>query len=392
MLLYTDSFKKELLLRWSKIQRKLKELDVEACLISTNVNSWYAVGQIIIGYVYLRQEGEPLVFVRRPSDITGNNVYPIRKIEQIPDIFADLQMELPQSILLEGDEISYAEWMRYKAVFNTERCINGTHALRQVRSIKTDYEVAELRESARLQSIAYKDIPLLYRPGMTDHEFTVEVERLFRLRGNLGLFRIFGSSMEAFMGSVLVGENAAATSPYDFALGGKGMHSSLPFGHSGLLLEKGKSIMVDINGNFNGYIADQTRTFSIGELSEEAYYAHKVSLEIQQVLAEEGKPGTVCEELYQRSLQIVKKHNLEDCYMGIEQQAKFVGHGVGLVINELPVLCDRNKELLETNMTIALEPKFIIKGVGAVGTENTYVVTDKGMEKLTFAPEDIIEL
>jgi len=58
----------------------------------------------------------------------------------------------------------------------------------------------------------------------------------------------------------------------------------------------------------------------------------------------------------------------------------------------LPVLCDRNKELLETNMTIALEPKFIIKGVGAVGTENTYVVTDKGMEKLTFAPEDIIEL
>ncbi len=392
MLLYTESFKKELNLRWQKIQVKLRELDVEACLISTNVNLWYATGRIINGYVYLRQEGEPLVFVRRPANVTGENVYHIRKVEQIAEILSELKIDLPSTILFEGDEISYAEWMRYKAVFGTENCVNGTNALRQVRSVKTDYEIAELTESAHLQSIAYKEIPLLYRAGMTDHEFTVEVERMFRLKGNLGIFRIFGSSMEAFMGSVLVGENAEAPSPYDFALGGKGMHSSLPFGHSGVLLEEGKSIMVDINGNFNGYIADQTRTFSIGELTEEAYYAHNVSIEMQQILAEMAKPGVPCEDVYLKSLQVAKKHNLEDCFMGIGQQAKFVGHGVGLVINELPVLCDRNKELLCENMTIALEPKFIIKGVGAVGTENTYVVKNNGMEKITFAPEEIIEL
>ncbi|MBP6231114.1 MAG: aminopeptidase P family protein [Paludibacteraceae bacterium] len=392
MLVYTESFKKELTLRWAKIQAKMKEQDIDACFISTNVNIWYTLGRIVGGYVYLRQDGEPLIFLRRPVGFAGDNVFYIRKVEQIRDILADLMMPLPESILMEGDEISYAEWMRYQAVFDCQRCINSSHILRQVRSVKTDYEVDQLTESARLQSIAYKEIPLLYRPNMNDHEFTVEIERLFRLKGNLGIFRIFGSTMEAFMGSVLVGENAEEASPYDFALGGKGMHSSLPFGHSGQLLEKGKSIMVDINGNFNGYISDQTRTFSIGELTEEAYYAHNVSIEIQQILAEMGKPGVPCEELYHKSLQIAKKHNLEDCYMGLDQQAKFVGHGVGLVINELPVLCDRNKELLETNMTIALEPKFIIKGIGAVGTENTFVVREQNMEKLTFAPEEIIEL
>ncbi len=392
MLIYTEKQKNELLLRWKKIQAKLKENNIDGAFISTNVNLLYCLGNIVMGYVYLPQEGEPLIFVRRPSGLEGEKVYYIRKVEQISEIFSDLGLSLPDSILLEGDEISYAEWVRYQAVFQCDTCFNGTHLLRQVRSIKTDYEVDELIESARLQSIAYKEIPLLYRAGMTDHELTVEVERLFRLRGNLGIFRIFGSTMEAFMGSVLVGDNAATPSPYDFALGGKGMHHSLPFGHSGVLLENGKSIMIDINGNFNGYIADQTRTFSVGELTEEAYFAHNVSIEIQHALADMAKPGVMCEELYHKSLQLVKKHNLEDCYMGIEQQAKFVGHGVGLVINELPVLCDRNKEVLEINMTIALEPKFIIKGVGGVGTENTFVVRENGLEKITFAPEEIIEL
>jgi len=264
--------------------------------------------------------------------------------------------------------------------------------LRQVRSVKTDYEVALLIESARLQSLSYTEIPQLYRKGMTDHEFTVEIERNARLHGNLGLFRIFGQSMEVFMGSVLSGDNAANPSPYDFALGGAGMHPSLPIGHNETPLVDGTSIMIDINGNYTGYISDQTRTFSIGKLPQKAYDAHQVSIEIQQTLAEMGKPGAVCEDLYLKSLKIAEKYSLSHCYMGIDQQAKFVGHGVGLVVNELPVLCYKAKDLLQENMCIALEPKFIIKGVGAVGTENTFVVRKNGMEQITTAPEKIIEL
>ena len=392
MLLYTQSRKKELSIRWRKIQEKMKEENIEVSLISTNTNLLYVLGCIISGYVYLPQEGDPLVFVKRPVDLEGENVFYIRKVEQIAEVLVEKNISSPRVLLLEGDEISYSEWMRYEKVFFPRQIVNGTNLLRKVRSVKTDYEVAELTESAKLQSYAYKEIPLLYRPGMSDHEFTIEIERLFRLRGNLGIFRIFGSSMEAFMGTVLVGENASEPSPYDFALGGKGMHHSLPIGHSGVLLEQGKSVMVDINGNFTGYIADQSRTFSVGELTEEACYAHQVSLEIQQTLAEMGKPGVPCQDLYQKSLQIAERHNLQDCFMGTKQKAKFVGHGVGLVINELPVICDKNTELLAENMTIALEPKFIIPGVGAVGTENTFVARENRMEQITFAPEEIIEL
>jgi Xaa-Pro aminopeptidase len=389
---FNPKTKAELQLRWKKIQKQMLDEHIEACLISTNVNLFYVLGQIISGYVYLPQEGEPYIFIKRPSGIIDKRFFYIRKPEQIAEMLINEGVKLPQTLLLEGDEISYSEWMRYENIFHPQKTINGTNLLRKVRSVKTDFEVALLIESARLQSLSYSQIPQLFRKGMTDHELTVEIERNARLHGNLGLFRIFGQSMEAFMGSVLSGDNAANPSPYDFALGGAGMHASLPIGHDGTPLVDGTAIMIDINGNYTGYVSDQTRTFSIGKLPQLAYDAHQVSIEIQHTLAEMGKPGAVCEDLYLKSLQIAHKYGLSHCFMGIDQQAKFVGHGLGLVINELPVLCNKAYDLLEENMTIALEPKFIIKGTGAVGTENTFVVRKNGMEQITTAPEKIIEL
>jgi Xaa-Pro aminopeptidase len=225
---------------------------------------------------------------------------------------------------------------------------------------------------------------------MTDQEFAIEMEYEIRKRGSLGVFRIFGQSMEAFMGTVLTGENAGAPSAYDFALGGQGLHPSIPIGQSGIPIHPGQTVMVDICGNFNGYNVDQTRIFSLGKTTPEAYYAHQVSIEIHNTLAEMGKPGAICEDLYEKALEIAKKHHLEDCFMGRTQQASFVGHGIGLVINELPVLCRKNKETLQAGMAIALEPKFVIDKIGAVGNESTYIVHENGMEKVTTAPEEII--
>ena len=77
--------------------------------------------------------------------------------------------------------------------------------------------------------------------------------------------------------------------------------------------------------------------------------------------------------------------------MGTQQQAKFIGHGVGLQINELPVLTPRSQEVLESGMVFALEPKFVIPGTGAVGIENTMLVTDSGVENLTVFEEGFWE-
>jgi Xaa-Pro dipeptidase len=380
----------EISLRQTKIQAQLAVANVDACLLTTSVNILYANGRIYSGYCYLPAEGKPIHFVKRPSGLEGKRIAYIRKPEQILDLFRDFGEPAPKRLMLEGEEISHGDWMRLQACFPDTELINGTNDLRQVRSIKTDFEIEQIRHSAEAHVRSYKRIPEIYRPGMTDIEFSIEIERLMRLEGNLGLFRTFGD-MEAFMGSVLTGENASVASPYDFALGGAG-HVSNPIGAAGLVLLPGKSIMVDMAGNFTGYLDDLTRTFSVGKLPEKAYKAHQVSVDIQQRLQEEMKEGAVCENLWELSLSMARAAGLDGCYMGISQQARFVGHGVGLVINEPPVLAARSMEVLKPNMTIAVEPKFVIEGVGAVGVEDTYLVGKNGSERLTKLEFDIVDL
>lgn len=381
---------KELSKRLAKIREQLVISDVDACLLSTTVNILYANGSIFSGYYYIPVEGDPVRFVKRPVGMTGENLQYIRKPEQLPDLLRESGHQLPEKLMLEGDEISHGDWMRLQACFKGVELINGTNDLRKVRSIKTDFEVSLIRASAEAHVRAYKRIPEVYRPGMTDNAFSIEIERLMRLEGNLGLFRTFGD-MEAFMGSILTGDNAAVASPYDFALGGAGTVSN-PIGAAGLELLPGKSIMIDMAGNFTGYLDDLTRTFSIGKLPDEAYRAHQVSIDIQKRLIEEMKEGVGCEELWELSLKMATAAGLADCYMGTTQQAKFVGHGVGIVINELPVLATRSKDVLKANMTIAIEPKFVIAGVGAVGVEDTFLIETSGCERLTKLDYDIVDL
>lgn len=379
-------------MRRDKIRVLMAQQNIDAALITCNVNLIYTYGCVVSGYLYLPLHSPALLFIKRPNNITGEHVFPIRKPEQIIDLLKEKGLPLPQKLMLEGDEISYTEYNRLAAIFPEAEVVNGTPLIRQARSVKTPVEVELFRRSGLLHAKAYEQIPTVYRPGMTDIEFSIEIERLMRLQGNLGIFRVFGQSMEIFMGSVLTGDNAAVPSPYDFALGGEGLDPALPGGANKTPLREGQSVMVDLGGNFNGYMGDMSRVFSVGKLSEEAYTAHRVCLEIQEEVSLMAQPGAVCEDLYNKAIEIVTKAGFADKFMGIGQQAKFIGHGIGLEINEAPVLAPRIKQELEPGMVFALEPKIIIPGVGPVGIENSWVVTQEGVEKLTICEEEIVEL
>jgi len=375
-----------------KIRREMQAADVDAFLVTSNVNLYYTVGQVVMGYLYIPVEGVPMLFVRRNVETPLIESILVRKPEQITEIMVERGIQLPQRIMLEGDSLTHSEWLRYEAVFQPAKVINGTPAIQRARSIKTEAEIELLRRSGKLHTDVYRKIPKLYQPGMTDVELSIEIERELRLAGCLGIFRIFGQSMEIFMGSILAGDNANEISPYDFALGGKGMHPSIPVGANNSLLQQGTSVMVDANGNFTGYMTDMTRTFSIGKLTEKAYRAHQTALEIQDEIIPMMRPGVVCEDIYNRALEMAKSSGLADCFRGSRQQARFVGHGVGLEVNELPVLAARSRMELQPGMVLAVEPKFVIEGVGAVGIENTFAVTANGNEKLTILDEEIVDM
>lgn len=382
----------ELKERRDKIRALMFQQGIDAALITCNTNLIYTYGRVVSGYLYLPLNAPAHLFVKRPNDIAGEHIHAIRKPEQILGLLEECELPTPTKIMLEGDELSFTEYNRLAACFPDATVVNGTPLIREARSIKTNLELNLFRRSAAAHDKAYEQIPSVYRPGMTDRQFSIEIERLMRLEGCLGLFRIFGQSMEIFMGSLLAGDNAATPSPYDFALGGKGLDPSIPVGADGALLQAGQSIMVDMGGNFYGYMCDMSRVFSIGRLTDEAYAAHQVSLEVQEAVTSKAKPGVVCEDLYQTAIDIVTKAGFGDYFMGVGQKAKFIGHGIGLEINESPVLAPRVKQELEPGMVFALEPKIVLPGVGPLGIENSWVVTAEGVEKLTHCKEEIIEL
>lgn len=373
--------------RADKIRNGLTARHIDAALITDNANTYYLTGRVFTGFIYLPSNGQPIFFVRRPIALEGDGVVYVRKPEEIP---ATLSLTMPQSIGMELDVTPYSTIERLSKVFAQATVSNISRILADARAIKTDYELTLLKQSAIKHELVYRRIPNLFRPGMTDIELQIEIEHISRLEGCLGQFRISGDSMELFMGNVLSGENADNPSPYDFAMGGEGTDPSLPGGANGSVIRPGTTVMVDMNGNYTGYMTDMTRTFAPAPVDELALKAHSCSIEICHTLEKAALPGTEARQLFELAEKIARQHDLHPYFMGHRQKAGFIGHGVGIEINELPVIAPRSRDILKANNVIALEPKFVIPHIGAVGIENTYVVTPQGLKSLTNAPEELI--
>ena len=389
---FNTSLFNDLQARRKRLQGEMQKSGVDACILTTGVNVFYVAGCIYNGYFYLPAEGEAFHFLKRTTEAVLENAISIRKPEQIVEELQNRGLTLPKKVLLEIDTISFSECNRLISSLQITETVNASVLLRQLRSVKSDFEIAQVRECAKKHVEVYKQIPSLYKKGMTDLQLQFEIEHLMRQHGSLGIFRSYGANMDIYMGSLLVGENAESPSPFDFALGGKGGSAILPLGACGEKIEQGNAIMVDMAGNYGPWMTDMTRVFSVGKLSDLAYKAHEVSREIHEVVKLNTKQGTSCADLYNIALELTRKNNLEPYFMGTKLQAKFVGHGVGLEINEPPVLTPRSKELFVSNTVFALEPKFVIPEVGAVGIENTYLVHDNNIENLTVLEESIIDL
>ncbi len=379
-------------MRTRKLQEMMAKAGYDAMLVSTNANLYYLSGGVFSGYVYIPVSGDAIQFVRRPVNKTGDGIVHIRKPEQILEYLQTNGLPVPQHLALELDTMSYSDAKRCQKAFGLDAGENASPLLAQARSVKSDFEIGLLRESGVHHCSSYRRISGLYHEGMTDAELQIEIERILRLDGCIGLFRINGPSMELFMGNILTGDNADNPSPYDFAMGGEGLDPSLPVGCNASIIRPGNTVMIDMNGNFTGYMTDMTRSYYVGELDTHAAKAHQLSIDIHNALRTFIKPGVEAKAAYNLAMEMVEKEGEQDYFMGHTQKAGFIGHGVGIEVNEWPVLAPRSKQVFEKGNVIAIEPKFVIPGVGAVGIENTYVVTDNGLECLTPMPEEITEL
>ncbi|HZK85947.1 MAG TPA: M24 family metallopeptidase [Desulfosporosinus sp.] len=158
-------------------------------------------------------------------------------------------------------------------------------------------------------------------------------------------------------------------------------------------IQSGEAIVVDMVTVVHGYQIDQTRIFSLGPLSKELVQAYEVARMVEEMIRRALVPGQVAGEVYEEILTWVRENTAyEENFMGYgASQVGFVGHGVGLELDELPSISKGAKEVLKPGMVVAIEPKFVFPGIGVVGIEDTVVIEgEAGAKYISMGPRELI--
>lgn len=379
--------------RQQRLQQIMREQGIDVFVLIHSVALYYFTGTIQNGYLLIPAEGESVYFVRKSvSRARQEYAGRVEPFESMADLAGVIPKDRPV-VALEFDVTPMSYFNRLQKAMPDAVWKDGTSIIRGLRMVKSAAEIAIIREAARVLDQALERAMGYAEPGMTEYELLARMELDMKKMGHLGVMRCRGYNQLVSSGVVLSGAAAAVPAFFDGPAGGSGLSPAYPQGAGNNRLERNSPILLDVGCCFEGYMIDQTRTLVFGQLPDELQHAYEITERIARYAEEQIRPGVVCEELYFGSLKIAEDAGLLDHYMGYkEDRAKFLGHGIGLELDELPVLAERFKTPLEPGMVIAVEPKFTFPGQGVVGTEDSYLVTENGWERLTVTKQGLIRL
>ena len=379
--------------RTKRFQHRLAEHGVDGAIVVHKANLYYLTGTDQDGHVWVPVEGSPLLMVRKSlpralQDSPLEEVVPLPGLSKLPALIREHSGHLPTRLGLELDVLPARFFLAYQKLFPGE-VVDISHVIRGVRMIKSPYEIDCIRKAAGMADRMYHQVPAFLRESRTETDLASRVEAFYRTLGHPGLVRTHGFNMECVYGQVMAGASAAAASNAPGPTGGEGLGPFYSQGSGAKVIGRHEPILIDHAANANGYIADQARIFSIGPLDEDLTEAHHAMLEIQEAVARRGVPGAVAGDLFELALEMAKRAGLEDGFMGYPDPVPFVAHGVGLEIDDWPIIGRDSDTILEQGMVFALEPKVVFPGKGVVGIENTFLVTRNGMKKLNRFPDEV---
>ncbi|MBW1780725.1 MAG: aminopeptidase P family protein [Deltaproteobacteria bacterium] len=381
--------------RLNRFQHELTALNLDGALVVQKIDLYYFSGTDQDAHLWVPASGQPVLMVRRSmeratEDAAIQQIVPLNSFSQIPEYILNSGGSSGSGrIGLEMDVLPVNRYLIYQRLFPEKEFVDVSSAIRETRMIKSPHEISEVSKAALMADATYHKIPEFLSDAPREIDLTGRIEAFYRSQGHPGIIPTRGFNNESIYGQIMSGKWAATPSSSAGPLGGRGLG---PFFSQGSTMEpigRHEPILVDYAANFNGYISDLTRIFSLGRLNQPLTRAHSVTREIQDALAQKGRPGIRAETLYDLALEMVEAAGLMSGFMGYPDPVPFVGHGVGLELDEWPIIGRGSHTILAEGMVIALEPKIVFPGQGVVGIENTFVVTKNGMKKLNTFPDAI---
>lgn len=386
--------KKELKSRIIKLQERMQQNGCDGFLITQNVDLYYFSGTMQNAWFYVPVSGNPVLFCRKSLERAKAespwDVLSAPNFKAVPDMITSAGLPIPGITAIEFDVTPVSAYMLLKKIFPGSELIDGSQWIREIRAVKSPLEISDLRDAGRRIADAYSRIAGVVRPGMTELQCAMEIQKLMHDAMCDGIIRFRGYNQELYFGHFLSGSSGGIASFNDGATAGTGTGPFFPQGPGNKIVMTGEPLHLDYMGICNGYMVDQTRVFVIGSLPEKLHRAFRTACDIQQAVIQKTVPGAIPSELWELALSMASDAGLHDHFMGHgTDKAKFVGHGTGLEVDEFPVLAGGFKTPLEAGMVFALEPKFVFPDEGIVGIENTWLITSSGTEKLTVYQDEI---
>lgn len=363
--------------------------------ITGKVPLYYFTGTMQDGLLLIPQGDDAVFWVRQSFErAEEESLFPdLRRMRSYRDIAAAMGT-LPKEAYLETEQVPVAQLQRMQKHLPFSDIQSVDAEVSAVRAVKSPYEIALMERAGKIHRHVLEDLVLsMLSEGIDEVTFACDLYSVMVREGHQGIIR-FGMFNEMLLGQIGFGTSSIRPICVDTPGGVSGLHPSVPqMGCREKKLKKGDLVVIDIGCGVNGYQTDKTLSYMFGKpLPEHAIREHYRCVEIQDRLAAQLRPGAIPSEIYRNIMADLEPEFLKN-FMGYgNHRVKFLGHGIGLWIDETPVIAEGFDEPLEEGMVFALEPKKGIPDVGLVGIENTFAVSPQGGRSLTGTSKGLIEV
>lgn len=391
--------------RWARLRALMSSHLPSAggMLIFSRLNIYYFTGSFGNGILWIPREGTPVLLARRGLERAAvesplETILPLRSYSELKDKLKGAGVPLTDCIAVEKNGLSWALSESFIKNLPDVKLISGDSAIAMCRAVKSPLELALMREAGLRHCRSLTELlPPLITCGMSELEIAHTLSNLFYSQGHQGIIRMEKYGEEAFLGHIAAGESGNYPSVFNGPLGLRGVHAAVPhMGSAHRCWDTGEPLAIDCGFTLEGYQTDKTQMYWSGtasSISARVREAFEFSVAMQGWIAAHLLPGAIPSEIWAHCQGWAHASGWGEGFMGLAaNNVHFVGHGIGLAVDEYPVLAKGFDLPLEEGMVIAVEPKLGIEGVGMIGVENTFEVTAEGGRSLTSQRDEIISV
>lgn len=364
--------KEEIEARITKLKTLMEKASLDGAFFHYKIDYYYLSGTMQDSLLFVPLDSDPVLFVKREisrarRESPLRNILSYRSIKDIPQ-----HLKPMRRLGMQLDVIPYNDAIRFRDLFSDVEFVDCSPLTKELRKQKSPFEIGLMEKAAEIGRKVYAKVPELLREGATEIEVGGQMEAYAKSLGHEGLLRVRSLNYEAYTWHILSGRTGTIVSQSDSPMGGLGLSPAFPVGASFKRIRRNEPILVDFGICYHGYQVDQTRMYAVGSMPDMFVRAYDACREIHDRVLDKVVEGYTSKELFEYSRELGDKLGYGDYYLGYKpHKVRFLGHGIGIELAELPYIAATHTYPIEDGAVFAIEPKMVFPKKGCCGYENT---------------------